>query len=118
MNDDTAFSDLRSDSNGCVKLKTGTTYYDALRLSAFLSTESNELLDLFRHVQDDEMDEAVANQHEEVKGELGDILFILVRFAQFHDVDLAEAFEDKLEANKEIYPVDQVKGSNTPKEGL
>ena len=84
-------------------------------LTGFISSKANELLDLFRHVQDDEMDEAVANQHEEVKGELGDILFILVRFAQFHDIYLAEAFEDKIEADKEAYPVDQVKGSNKPK---
>jgi NTP pyrophosphatase (non-canonical NTP hydrolase) len=61
---------------------------------------------------------AVVDQHEEVKGKLGDILFLLVRFAQFHNIDLAEAFEDKIEADKEAYPVDQVKGSNKPKEEL
>ena len=41
-----------------------------------------------------------------------------MRFAQYRDIDLAEAFEDKLEANREAYAVDQVKGSTTPKEGL
>jgi hypothetical protein len=41
-----------------------------------------------------------------------------VRFAQFHDIDLAEAFEEKIEQNQEAYPVEQVKGSNKPKEEL
>jgi NTP pyrophosphatase (non-canonical NTP hydrolase) len=104
MDDEATLNELKQDIQAFCEARDWDQFHDALRLAAFLSTESNEVLDLFRHVQDDEMDEAVANQHEEVKGELGDILFILVRFAQFHDVDLAEAFEDKIEANKEAYP--------------
>ena len=72
MNDDTAFSDLRNDSNSCVKLKTGTTYYDPLHLAVGASTEASELLDIFRCKQAGELEGILDEKRNEVRGELAD----------------------------------------------
>ena len=47
---------------------------------------------------------------EKVKDEIGDILIYLVRLADKLGIDPIEAAKEKLEKNKQKYPVDKVKG--------
>ncbi len=83
-------------------------------LAIGLSTESNELLQLFRFKNDAES-KAIIEQPERksaVEDEIADVLFFLLRLATRADIDLAQAFERKLAKNARKYPVDLARGSN------
>jgi NTP pyrophosphatase (non-canonical NTP hydrolase) len=83
-------------------------------LAIGISTEANELLDLFRFKSDAEILsklEAV-DYKTKVEHELADVFFFVLRFAQMNQINLEQALKNKLEQNAAKYPVDLAKGSN------
>ncbi|QZA89516.1 nucleotide pyrophosphohydrolase [Salinarchaeum sp. IM2453] len=89
-------------------------YHTPKELAIGLSTESNELLELFRFKDQDDQDALLADPdtREDVEEEIADVLFFILRFADLYDVDLENALESKLEKNRERYPKDEYHGSN------
>lgn len=83
-------------------------------LAIGLSTEANELLDLFRFKTEEQMQEMLKSgvSREHISEELADVFFFLLRFSQMYGFDLKECLIDKIEKNAEKYPEDQVKGKN------
>lgn len=91
-----------------------TQFHTPKDLAIGLSTESNELLELFRF-KDRADQHALLNDPEmrsDVEDELADVLFFLLRFADLHDIDLEAALEAKLETNRQRYPKDEYHASN------
>ena len=89
-------------------------FHNPKDLAIGLSTEANELLDLFRCKTVDQMDVMMNDRvkREEISDELADIFFFLLRFAQMYNFDLSDALHSKLEKNNAKYPVEVVKGNN------
>ena len=89
-------------------------FHSPKELAIGMVTESAELLDHFRFLSDDQVQEKMSDPEarEEVLTELADVLFFVLRFAQRNDVDLASALEKKMKINSEKYPVDLAKGKN------
>lgn len=89
-------------------------FHDPKELAIGLSTEANELLDIFRFKRESDMAEILANpeKREKVSQELADIFFFLLRYAQLHNFDLLEALEQKMQINGIKYPVEKARGSN------
>lgn len=89
-------------------------YHNPKDLAIGLSTESNELLDLFRFKTNEQMVVMLndGKKREEISDEIGDIFFFLLRFSQMYDIDLTEAVEHKLKKNNYKYPVEKAKGMN------
>jgi NTP pyrophosphatase (non-canonical NTP hydrolase) len=89
-------------------------YHNPKDLAIGLSTESNELLDLFRFKTDSQLKEMLLdmNKREQISEELADILFFLLRFGQMYGFDLKHSLEDKIEKNNRKYPIDKSKGKN------
>ena len=83
-------------------------------LAIGLSTESNELLDLFRFKSDKQMREMMDQDtaRERISEELADVFFFLLRFSQMYGFDLKDDLLTKIEKNEEKYPVDKIKGKN------
>ena len=83
-------------------------------LAIGLSTESNELLDLFRFKSEEQMGEMMDRDtaRERISEELADVFFFLLRFSQMYEFDLKDSLLAKIEKNGEKYPVDKVKGKN------
>lgn len=79
-----------------------------------LSTESNELLDIFRFKDKEDMQKLFENskRKEQIEDELADVFFFLLRFAQMNYIDLEEVLKRKIKKNEEKYPVQISKGSN------
>ncbi len=84
-------------------------FHNGKDLAIGISTEANELLDLFRFKTPEE---ALAAHPEEIKEEIADIFFFLLRFAERNHIDLDEALREKMEKNSRKYPVEKAKGSN------
>lgn len=89
-------------------------FHNPKDLSIGISTEANELLDIFRFKSEAEMKEIFENpnKREHVEEELADTLFFILRFAQMNGIDLAECLDQKIQKNGEKYPVEKIKGKN------
>lgn len=89
-------------------------FHNPKDLTIGLSTESNELLDLFRFKSEEQMKAMMEDvlKREAIAEELADIFFFLLRFSQMYDFDMKKMLEDKLQKNEMKYPADKVKGKN------
>jgi NTP pyrophosphatase (non-canonical NTP hydrolase) len=89
-------------------------YHTPKDLAIGLTTESSELLELFRFKDREEQTDLLESEDSraDVEAELGDILFFLLRYADLYDIDLEAALERKLETNRERYPANEYQGSN------
>ncbi len=89
-------------------------YHNPKDLAIGISTEANELLDIFRFQNTEDMANIMKNpmKKEHVEEELADVLFFILRFAQMNDIDLKQILEMKISKNTLKYPVDKIKGKN------
>lgn len=89
-------------------------YHNPKELAIGASIEASELLEHFIFKSEKEMKEMLADPKErrEISGELSDILYNIIRLAQMNDIDIATAFDEKMEQNRKKYPVDKARGSN------
>lgn len=89
-------------------------FHSAKDLAIGISTEANELLDLFRFKTDAEINTKLSDPlfRKKVENELSDVFFFLIRFAQKYKIDLTTAFTAKMALNAQKYPVEKFKGSN------
>lgn len=88
-------------------------FHNPKDLAIGLSTESNELLDIFRFKTEEQMNKIMnSSKREHVEEEIADVFFFVLRFAQMNNIDLSEALTKKIKKNNEKYPVEKAKGSN------
>lgn len=89
-------------------------FHQSKDLAIGISTEANELLELFRFKSDSEIEEKYKEEsfRSEVSHELADVLFFILRFAQRNQIDLSWALKTKMALNAQKYPVELAKGSN------
>ena len=89
-------------------------FHGAKDLAIALSIEAGELLEHFRFKSKEEVEELFKDlkKKEEISDEMADILYFLIRMAQKYDIDLAEAFDKKMEKSAKNYPIEKAKGSN------
>ena len=89
-------------------------FHNPKDLAIGMSTEANELLDIFRFKSDAQMTEMLRDgtTRTHIKEELADVLFFVLRFAQMNGLDLEECLEDKLQKNMAKYPVEASRGRN------
>lgn len=87
-----------------------TPYHNPKDLAIGISTEANELLDIFRFKNEKEMQELFQNSETKthIGEEVADVLFFLLRFAQLYQLDLKSCMEDKLVKNAIKYPVEGI----------
>lgn len=88
-------------------------FHTPKELAIGMSTEANELLQLFRFKSEDDMKRFMASDRKiEAEEELADIAYFVLRFAQMNNIDLTSAMIKKMEKNNKKYPVEKAKGSN------
>lgn len=88
-------------------------FHTPKELAIGISTEANELLQIFRFKNDEDMKMVMSSSKKsEVEEEIADVLYFVLRFAQINDIDLSKALIDKISKNEEKYPLKKVKGCN------
>lgn len=82
-------------------------YHGPKDLAIGLSTEANELLEIFRFVSEEDSFKKTSEPkfREEMADELADSLFFILRFAQMYEFDLSECLQKKIKKNSVKYPV-------------
>lgn len=90
------------------------TFHNPKDLAIGISTEANELLDLFRFKSEEQMKLMMSDEHsrERIEEEIADVFFFVLRFVQMNDLDLEKCIKNKLHKNSLKYPVDKCKGKN------
>ena len=89
-------------------------FHNPKDLAIGISTEANELLDIFRFKTNEQMVRMFQDSviKENIEDEIADVLFFILRFAQMNHLDLEQCLNDKLVKNAKKYPVDRIKGKN------
>lgn len=89
-------------------------FHNPKDLAIGISTEANELLDIFRFKSEEDMRKIFADttKRNHVEEELADTFFFILRFAQMNSIDLCKILDNKLVQNDKKYPVEKIKGKN------
>lgn len=83
-------------------------------LAIGLSTESAELLELFRFKSEAEITTLLqdAEFSKKLRHEMADVFFFLLRISQLYKIDLSQALAEKMDLNHKKYPVELSRNSN------
>jgi len=85
-------------------------FHTPKNLSIALSVEASELLEIFQWKKEDEYKNVTEKEKEMAKDEIADIFYYLVRISEKLNINIEEAFFNKMKKNKEKYPKETVKG--------
>ena len=86
-------------------------FHSPKNLSMALSVEVAEIVEHFQWLTEEQSRNLPQNKLEEVETELADTLNYLIRLADKLDIDLLVAAKNKIEINRQKYPVDKSKGN-------
>lgn len=113
MDNNSTIAELMSIIDEFCKERDWAQYHTPKDLAIGISTEANELLQIFRFKPDTDINELLLSpRKQEIEEELADILYFVLRFAQMNDIDLSTALINKITKNKKKYPIEKAKGSN------
>lgn len=89
-------------------------FHNPKDLSIGISTEANELLDIFRFKSNGQMEEMFRDDmtRTHIEEEIADVLFFVLRFAQMYNLDLERCLNNKLEKNAQKYTIERSRGNN------
>lgn len=87
-------------------------FHNPKDLSISLALEAAEVMEHFQWKNDEEMAEHSKNKKDEVGEELSDVLYWVLLLANKLDVNLTDAFEKKMDQNREKYPVEKARGNH------
>ena len=113
MDKNTTIADIKESVKNFCEERDWDRFHNAKDLAIGISTEANELLQIFRFKSTDEI-KALMNsvRRNEVEEELADVFYFVIRFAQMNGIDLSKALNKKIESNALKYPIDKVRGCN------
>jgi NTP pyrophosphatase (non-canonical NTP hydrolase) len=78
-----------------------------------LSLETGEVLEHFQWRNNKELDTYLEQNKSAVAEELADVLYWTLLLSHDLEIDIKEAFEEKMKQNEQKYPVDKSKGKHT-----
>ena len=98
-----------------VKDRDWEKFHSPKNLSMALTVEASELLEIFQWQKENDFLESKINDViiQDTKDEVADIFYYLLRICQKMDINLEEAFWDKMKKNKIKYPINEFKGKST-----
>ena len=87
-------------------------FHSPKNLAMALSVEVAELVEHFQWLTEEQSRALDARRLEQVRLELADVCWYLLRISDRLGVDLLEAAADKIALNEKKYPADRVRGSS------
>jgi NTP pyrophosphatase (non-canonical NTP hydrolase) len=90
-------------------------FHSPKNLAMALSVEASELVEIFQWQEKDDykLEKFEKKTLENTKKEVADIFYYLIRICDKMNIDLEEAFFEKMEQNKNKYPSEIFKGKST-----
>ena len=87
-------------------------FHDPKNLSQAISIEAAELQEIFLWKSTDESKNLPSNEIKKVENEVADIFIFMIYLCNHFGIDLLEAVQNKLKANKLKYPVEKSRGTS------
>lgn len=115
MNDSEAtVSQLKSLVAGFCTERDWDKFHNPKDLAIGISTEAAELLEIFRFKDTAESVAILSDPKlgKDIRDELSDVLYFVLRFAQMNGIDLSAELARKLGENAAKYPADKCRGCN------
>lgn len=114
MDKKTTVGELKEKVRGFCSVRDWDQFHNPKDLSIGISTEANELLDIFRFKSIDEMKSMMADEKilSDIRDEISDVLFFILRFSDMYSIDLSDSLDAKIEKNSKKYPIEKSKGSS------
>lgn len=113
MNHKTILDELKAEIKTFCEARNWGQFHGIKDLAIGVSTEAAELLEIFRFVDQETCEKIVSGEKKrEIRDELADIFFFLLRISEKYDIDLVEALKTKMQMNAQRYPVARSKNSN------
>ena len=114
MNDsNTTIKELRNIVDEFIDERDWKQFHCPKNLSISVALEAAELMEKFQWCDNNQsFKEAIKNKNE-VKQELADVIITALCFARATDIDIASAVRNKMEINRDKYPVHKAKGVYT-----
>lgn len=106
------FTDLQVKIREFCDLRDWDQFHNPKDLAISLNLEASEVLEHFQWKSEKEIAEHVANNKSDVAHELADVLYWVLLMANKLDINLSEAFAEKMKKNEAKYPVEKAKGSH------
>ena len=106
------YKKIQNQINKFVEDRDWDKFHSPKNLAMALSVEVSELLEIFQWQEKDDYksEEFQKKTIEDCKDELADIFYYLIRLCYKLDIDLEEAFEQKMQKNRNKYEVGKFKG--------
>lgn len=92
-------------------------FHTPLNLAVAISVESGELLEQFQWMKQDES-RPVDGKRDAVRHEVADLAILLTYLTHDLGIDIDEAVREKLELNRQRYPLHKAKGTATKYDAL
>ena len=105
--------DLREALRAFVAERDWDQFHSPKNLAMALAAEAGELLEHFQWITEAQSASVAPEALEEIRMEMADVLLYLVRLADKLDVDLVAAAGEKMERNREKYPIEKSRGRST-----
>lgn len=95
-----------------VKARAWDQFHSPKNLSAALSVEASELLEIFQWMDGEESRRPDKKKKGHIEEEVADVFFYLLRICDLLDIDPEKAFWKKMKKNAKKYPVRLAKNSS------
>jgi len=92
-----------------IKQRDWEQFHDPKNLAISLNLEASEVLELFQWTKDNEINK---NKITNLTDELADVYYWLLLLADYYDINIESALEEKIKKNEKKYPIDKSKGSS------
>lgn len=106
----TQLEELRAVARQFVTERGWDRHHNPKNLALAMSVEAAEVLEHFLWLPEAESFHLAPEKRREVGHELADVLLGVIRVADLLDIDLAAAFAEKMELNRQKYPPEKVQG--------
>ncbi|WP_420421698.1 nucleotide pyrophosphohydrolase [Simkania sp.] len=89
-------------------------YHTPKNIAMGIAIEASELMEIFQWLTENESFEVINDpkKREQISDEIGDVLHYLIRLSTLLDIDLNQAFWNKIKKTEAKYPPKLVKGKN------
>lgn len=114
MNDENTIKEIKKIVEKFCEERDWDQFHNPKDLAIGISTEANELLDIFRFKSEEDVQNMMIDlkKREHIEEELADTFFFILRFAQMNQIDLGKILINKIDKNTEKYPIEKIKGKN------
>jgi len=109
----TTLSELKEKVKDFTNEREWTKYHTVKNLTMSIAIEAAELMELFQWVKEDNQNQKIQDPSElkKLEEELADVVIYCLSLANATNIDISSAVVNKIEKNKEKYPIDKIKGN-------